>query len=545
MVRRAAKRRGCTASANIQLVLLLGLVSLTFVLAMQGHFAASFQASSKQPMLDHEVNASQSAVMPGQRPPTTVANLDGLDVRAHAVAPPTAGGATTSVAPLVNIVALEHPRHEGTHAKGDVEVLQPRPPKEVATTARPQAANIRCNDGYKHAPCFDVEACAAHAPPGGRYAFVLAHLGLPKWPWLTFIDNMKAQAEMLAVEGNASVDIVLLMPSEDARRLGCQHKNLIKFYEVRLIEIPWTIPPAMRWTPWYWKAHTWCGPQDLMRLHALGLEGYDAVAYYDQDIEFHGSVEAVLRCAASGHFLSTSGGVEEPLNVGFFALRPDQRLLQAAIWFAQNVSYSDQTGWGDSGFAPAGSNFVGSQCGQGFFHTLFYKQRSVGARQALAAVGLRDGLPQAQQIDRCIWNYQSGHQCPVPFKCGSIQVHHKPTGKPQGRDCPKLALQPGAQKRARARPPPRRQTCVEQCVHVGANCQCNSPNGHVKVLEVAGVVQFCEPSAFNPAGDVFGIDFAGSAITITRRDSRSCWCDGDLYVQCCIMAQVNASTYRS
>ena len=38
-----------------------------------------------------------------------------------------------------------------------------------------------------------------------------------------------------------------------------------------------------------------------------GSSGYDAIAYYDTDIEIRGDITPVLRCAASGKFLSTSG----------------------------------------------------------------------------------------------------------------------------------------------------------------------------------------------------------------------------------------------
>ena len=40
----------------------------------------------------------------------------------------------------------------------------------------------------------------------------------------------------------------------------------------------------------------------------LSSSGYDAIAYYDTDIEFQGDITPVLRCAASGKFLSTNGG---------------------------------------------------------------------------------------------------------------------------------------------------------------------------------------------------------------------------------------------
>lgn len=38
----------------------------------------------------------------------------------------------------------------------------------------------------------------------------------------------------------------------------------------------------------------WCGHQDLIRLNVLGIEGYDAVAYFDGDCEFQVSREKGL-----------------------------------------------------------------------------------------------------------------------------------------------------------------------------------------------------------------------------------------------------------
>merc|ERR1719433_1221999 len=104
---------------------------------------------------------------------------------------------------------------------------------------------------------------------------------------------------------------------------------------------------------------TQCGSQDLVRLHVLGLEGYDAVAYYDTDVQFQGDVTPVLRCAAQDRFLTTNGGVGEALNVGFFAFKPSLALFQAALAFAREADYSEFTGWGQSGWSPAGGYYVG------------------------------------------------------------------------------------------------------------------------------------------------------------------------------------------
>merc|ERR1712130_552112 len=166
-------------------------------------------------------------------------------------------------------------------------------------------------------------------------------------------------------------------------------------FGVQLVEVDWAVPSDMI----FQKKENWCGFQDLMRMHILGIEGYDAVAYYDSDIELQGDVMPVFRCAATGRMLSTNGGIGEPLNIGFLAVRPDARLLDAARIFARTAPFDDKKGWANSGFAPSGSYFVGAECGQGFFHTLFYKKQSAVAQKALTEAGLNaPGAFTASQI---------------------------------------------------------------------------------------------------------------------------------------------------
>merc|ERR1712203_557147 len=107
----------------------------------------------------------------------------------------------------------------------------------------------------------------------------------------------------------------------------------------------------------------------------------------------------------------------EPLNIGFWAVRPDARLLEASRIFARAAPFDDKKGWANSGFAPSNGYFVGAECGQGFFHTLFYKKKSKVAQSSLAQAGLNStGAFAASQIDRCIWNYQTSFQCSRRFK---------------------------------------------------------------------------------------------------------------------------------
>ena len=70
------------------------------------------------------------------------------------------------------------------------------------------------------------------------------------------------------------------------------------------------------------------------------------------------------------------------------------------------MNFSAQRGWGECGFLPStdkfatrreltrcvrclGASEVGAECGQGYFHTLFYKDCKA-VRKALVAAGLHD-----------------------------------------------------------------------------------------------------------------------------------------------------------
>jgi len=294
-----------------------------------------------------------------------------------------------------------------------------------------------CNDGEKISECLDVEACAAKGPKEGKYAFVLTHTEGPGHNFLPYLDSMKAQA--LAGAPNV-IDILLLMKRSDSRFLRLQHRQWMKAHGVRLLDVDWDVPPDAKYHP----VKNWCGTKDFIRLHALALEGYDAIAYYDSDIEFQGDVMSVFRCAATGRFLSTNGGIGEALNVGFFALRPDPRFLQAARIFSRVANFTKPTGWGECGFAPNGGKYVGAECGQGFFHTLFYKRKCKLARWALAEAGLdAPGALQVAQLDRCVWNYQTSFQCKKDFDCKRVRVHHKPPARrgSNPNECVKSALQ--------------------------------------------------------------------------------------------------------
>eukprot|EP00434_Breviolum_minutum_P008893 symbB.v1.2.007841.t1/scaffold486.1/size197656/3 len=295
---------------------------------------------------------------------------------------------------------------------------------------KPQTLKLHQLPVVDKVPCLDVDKCAQNGPANGKYAIAMSFVGRPKDHMLPYIKSMEAAAKMA---NNA--DLLMVMQKSDSKHMTAHQKELFKNHSVKLVDVDWDTPPKMKG----YKEGGWCGHQDFIRLHVLGMEGYDAIAYYDTDIEFQGDITPVLRCAASGKFLSTNGGVGEPLNVGFFALKPDKRLFQASLNFALDANFSTKTSWGEMGWKPAGGYFIGGECGQGFWYALFYKNGGA-AHRALQSVGLSS--VDAAQIDRCIWNYQTSYMCKKDLDCSRVRVHHKPTRKTNPHsECQKLAFQ--------------------------------------------------------------------------------------------------------
>lgn len=316
-----------------------------------------------------------------------------------------------------------------------------------------------CNNGTWYGECFDVDACAKGAPgptPDAKWAFVFTHtVSLEKGPFggipNATLGPLRALADRL---GNT--DILLIKPPRGTavnyhkgftyktRPVKAKVAKMLHAQGVKVLEVPWVLPPKMRFTGY---DDYWCGAMDFIRLHILGLQGYAAVAYFDTDtiLTGQGDPTAPLRCAAKGNFLA-AGGIMSPLNSGFFAVRPDPRLLAAAVRFAETADYDRQmgTGWGSAGLAPwkrglpVDVEYPGSSCGQGFLHTLFYKTTD-GILEAFRHAGIR--RPQAGHLDRCAWNFQGERDCgPWPqveqdFDCDKIVMIHK-----EGAKCTRASL---------------------------------------------------------------------------------------------------------
>merc|ERR1712216_172894 len=186
--------------------------------------------------------------------------------------------------------------------------------------------------------------------------------------------------------------------------------------------VNWTLPPGMKFKP---MSPIWCGPKDLMRLHVFGLDPskYAAVAYFDSETQvMRPEFTQLMRCAASGYFISTSGPLG-PMNLGLMVIRPNKALLDAAVRFAQMVYFNGWEGWNKNGLAPVSRPYPGAECGQGFVWTFLYKSGASEVRMALSETGAV--LPKAVMVDRCIWNHQQNWGCERKLNCSRVVMIHK------------------------------------------------------------------------------------------------------------------------
>lgn len=304
----------------------------------------------------------------------------------------------------------------------------------------------RCVDGRGFVDCdFDLAACARGAgnTTGQKWAIVLAH-DLSS-PFEYSAENMKSMTDIK--ERYDNIDVVLIVPglgadeqnrslvqrgavAENATRLGArlleispeglvppkwqdEHKytyhplsaddaGRIRDAGVKIAKSAFAAPPGINQefdvlqNPLY----------DMMKINAFALEGYDAVVFYNNEVQLtgRGDITQLFKCASRNYFLSTAGPLTN-LNAGFMAFRPSVKLATAMANFAENNTFDAKTGWAGLGYAPMLETGPEQQV---FYYTFFYKQSPVIDR-ALGEVGAT--LPKATQLDRCVWNYLTHWGC--------------------------------------------------------------------------------------------------------------------------------------
>ncbi|CAD7942908.1 unnamed protein product [Amoebophrya sp. A120] len=367
-----------------------------------------------------------------------------------------------------------------------------------------------------HSRCLDVHKCAAaNANRAGktedennrprRYTFVLTHSGdmpAPEGKSTAWVEEMFPNLRsmelarlgvMRKANKNTQIDILLYValpryqPEKSAewwnRHTSYMQTELQRVAPSLVVKkVPFGVPANAK------SDYNKGCEKDFIRLNSFGETSYDAIAYYDRDVELQDTsgdnLLALFQCVAEQDvFLTTTGGLNEPVNVGFFALKPRQKLLDLALEFSKLADYNEQTGWANSGWSPQddqghaptqkghqllestrvdlrkSSNkkaslsvtsatassghqikmkngrssryFVDAECGQGYFLTLFLHLQNPTVQQAYQRANVPLGDVKFLSLDRCQWNYQTGwfgicDKMQKNAACDRIIAHHKP-----------------------------------------------------------------------------------------------------------------------
>ena len=275
-----------------------------------------------------------------------------------------------------------------------------------------------CDDGKQHIDCFDVDTCAKMAPKTDKFALVTSYVGQVGPDSMPFIKSASAAATL------AKAELLLLVTQDDANF----EPAMMSFLSKQGVRVE-TAPASMLDEGAFGGS---CGPRALttlhLHLHALGLDRYDAVMFFDNSIEFQGDVTPLLRCASAGNFLATNGKTGEAANFGLLAVKPHRVLFEAAWEVLKDL---EQT------LAQKGRSRNGSdrnECrADGFLHKALYKRSMMLNTRMLESGQSHSAF---QIIDRCMWNYQSSSMCGrdgKEFDCSHIRVHREPLDFERGQ----------------------------------------------------------------------------------------------------------------
>eukprot|EP00931_Biecheleriopsis_adriatica_P121247 TRINITY_DN96333_c0_g1_i1.p1 TRINITY_DN96333_c0_g1~~TRINITY_DN96333_c0_g1_i1.p1 ORF type:complete len:521 (-),score=74.09 TRINITY_DN96333_c0_g1_i1:30-1592(-) len=294
-----------------------------------------------------------------------------------------------------------------------------------------QSVPARCSHAGRVVPCFDplTADCIDYEFMPWSRAFVFTHdlraEYAPNWSSLRWLKEWASRNH---------IDVVLIVPKRDIAQhpLGKEVVKQLGNLGIRIHEVDWVDwdlekmrkVPSGKMHHWDTVLNSWCISRDLFKLHVFGLDHYEAVVFYDNDVfvaadNDSAAFDSLFRCARQGYFMATSySGAFEPLAAGMFALQPSKQVLRALRHYLRDyATYWLNQGWDGTGFGPWGcldasdkwclrSWHVGGECGQGLLYSLFFKENPI-FNAALATVEPPAVKPIGVMIDGCIWAFEN------------------------------------------------------------------------------------------------------------------------------------------
>ena len=223
---------------------------------------------------------------------------------------------------------------------------------------------------------------------------------------------------------------VIIMPTDAVASHPPSASELaeLQTHGFKIVRAAWTEPPSASATL---PVGGSCSSKSYLVLHALALNGYDAVAVYDEQAVVQHGTEHLMTCAAQKRLITTSSP-SAPISSAIFAVKPNGVHYKAAMQFAADGHFSksnSSTGsvWMDNDAGTDGE-VPTSECGIGLLHALFYGDRYHADAEAvfrgLGLVNKKEGeydlvvRPKALRLDRCTWNRHASDAA----ACGALET---------------------------------------------------------------------------------------------------------------------------
>ena len=170
----------------------------------------------------------------------------------------------------------------------------------------------------------------------------------------TFLPSLAAAA---ARDG---ADLVIMLPSPRLQRskFPTEARDKLRSLGFTFVETDWVLPPNLS-TSVARAARSpgggagCCGARSFHKLHAFGLEQYDAVAMVDSDLVVvpNASLRPLFDCAASGYAMSARG-TGSGSNAGLVVLRSSLAFKHNLLALLASSTVSDEAGWNGAGWGP-------------------------------------------------------------------------------------------------------------------------------------------------------------------------------------------------
>ena len=170
----------------------------------------------------------------------------------------------------------------------------------------------------------------------------------------TFLPSLAAAA----ARDGADLVIMLPKPRLQRSRFPTEARNKLRSLGFTFVETDWVLPPNLS-TSVARAARSpgggagCCGARSFHKLHAFGLEQYDAVAMVDSDLVVvpNASLRPLFDCAASGYAMSARG-TGSGSNAGLVVLRPSLAFKHNLLALLASSTVSDEAGWNGAGWGP-------------------------------------------------------------------------------------------------------------------------------------------------------------------------------------------------